>query len=357
MSSPLIDRFKAKMAADMIARANRGNDVWPAPRVDLDASVIATAPPMTAALAEAFRRQILDESVRAFPYPSAVAQLMYLFMDAARDGDDAARRSSVADTMLGIIAHLRGGNPFCAGGVNNVGLPLAGRSPTPIDRSTARELGVLAALLNTYCEYAYFAFVAFGREIHGPYTNNAGDFTIMRDYYDLKPAFWNFPQSLDFSVLSLQVVYRDCDLKFDFMGRLVSTNSLPDHATAASLTIDGADVPVTTSLVRKLTVGIHHCLSQAFDETLSSSESSLLRRLVEAEYWTCRRLFSASGQVELAPLEGTLLDAIEAVYNELTGEGHCWLSSTLRQISRLDLEPRAGALRRLLDPGATEKRL
>lgn len=349
----LVEAFKEKMASDMVARGNAGNDVWPAPRVDLDAAVLAIASNVISTLSESFGVLDSEESARCLRFPSGLAELMYLFMDRPRDAIDAQERARVAESMLDVLSVLRNGNAFCENGANNVSTTSVDTQVQMLTRNQAILLGRLIAYLNLYCEFCYFAFVAFGREVHGPYDPMIGATRLVRNYFDLHPNFWRFPEVLGFQTLEIVAEYVDIDPSFDFMGRLRVHASLPEQCVAAQLVVDGAKVPCSDHSLERLIESVDGALRAAREETLSNDEWALFEQLEKAVYWFGRHLFESASRRTRRPLQRA--NPGLRTYKALVDDGHSQLSITLRRLSKLDGEERLQGLRRLLDPAEIDK--
>lgn len=348
----LIEEFVAQVSSDMIARDNQGNDVWPAPVVNLDAALSAISPIFLRYAVRLIEEQGTKRAANALQYPSGVAELMYLMMHRPDSNDEADTQVLGATTMLNVIAELRPDDPFCSKGSS--WLPRQAPNAdafVPIDSELSSDIGMLCALLTLYCEYTFFAFVGFGKEVHGPYRDPriaSSSSVLVRDYFGMNSPIWNFSRSSNIQSIRLTTRYSDSQLTIDFMGRLNSHGSLPGRATHASISVNGIEKPMTGRSVQRLTAKLSLLLDEAHRETLSCDEHELFLRLVR----TIFAFLSPLGQGRISPTPEEVEEITDRYFSESYRHG---ISRSLKHISTLPLDSKRVELADLLRPGSFDK--
>lgn len=342
-----IDMFRQVMVRTSLGRTQQiGVDVWPAPRADISLADLYSAPILLARLEEALRLLGASATAECVRYPSKLAVVMNLFMQRPRDAVEAGRRRALASSLIEVLSLLRSGDPFVLSGRNQ--LPSYTRlALEKVSLDSTYSIHGLIARLNFYCEFAYFAFLPFGRENHGPYAED-DEQVFVREYFDLHPAFWDFPQSLPFGQVRIRAAYEHADLQCDFIGRSFSASSLPDKMSRASVEVDGSQIEHSSKALQAIIAALDKTLHRAAGESSLMSESELLQQWVRCEFWAFRSLFSQAGLAEEPPPELML---------QLAGAaGGSWLSQAWRDIAVCEDEAEKRAmLLSLFDPGDQTK--
>lgn len=348
-----VQQFANVMATGLARRASEpAADVWPAPRADLTLGDLHSAPILLPRLAEAFSRVgDIREMARAFHRPSRPSHLMYLFLQEPDSQVEGQQRVDTANRLLDVIGALRSGDTFASLGTNlvlhdwaDVAARMSGTGITP---AQARLSGVLSSALSTYCEYLYFAHLAYGREIHGPYPIGDSRTLVVRDYYDLSPPHWEFPKSLPFSSLTLYLITRDVEYTFDFAGRMTANRAIPQNLEALLITIDGREVSMDD--VPEIVPPIMSAISAAKNESLALSEGQLLLQWVRGQFWAARPAFALSGMNEDWKLPPELVRRLE------TSSGPSWLTARFAKLAARPLNERVAELERLFSPDLVGK--
>lgn len=358
----LLPGFIRAMATGLAQRsAQPGADVWPAPIVNLQEANFVSHTPLLAALGTSTRTILAGPGgpqriADAFRFPARPAHLMYLFNERPASEAEGADRRMLAEVLLQAISLLRGGDPFCATGVNRVWTP--GRAAEELEtfpddrRATEQEARLasrLIVMLSSYCEALYFALLAFGREFHGPY-GVAGGQVIVRDFYDLHPSHWRFQSNLPFRHVRIDVVYDEAvDISFDFAGRMQTAESLAARASAIRLFINEQQVEADEGTLQTVAADVEAAMKLARDEVRALSPRELLVRWSQGQFWATREVHEAAGRPELAVPPAEMIRALSE--DPLVA----WLPLKMAEARELTETERVDMLMGLLDPGNPDK--
>jgi hypothetical protein len=363
----LVDLFMSRMAGGLARRSQQpGADVWPAPVVNLQEANYLSHTSLLSALGHAYEtvgasQDAIGKIAIAFGLPSRPAQLMYLFNERPADEADGLRRRWLAGQLLETISALRLGDPLCLSGSNRV-VSDEDYEGAQVDVEWATEAGIpelrrtvaeLIVLLSSYCECLYFALLAFGREHHGPYRrpNGGEDLVVVREYRDLHPPHWRFPEFLPFRELRLHTAYRGIAFQFDFVGRMDCDRPLAPNLSGLGIEIDGETRPATLATLQELRAVVRTALDAARNEIVAMAPRDLLLQWTRGQFWAIRPVLALAGKEASARPPEPLVDAL------LHGPLEAWLPQRMLELRDLPEAMRVAQLTRLLDPGDHRKGL
>lgn len=361
----LIDGFCQAIAKGFAGRSREpGIDLWPQPvfsPFEGDYYVHSfLIPKLHLILRKLERRGMsLDEISRLFHFPSRVAILTYLFAHDSTDRREVAQRIEVAKQLIRIITILRNGDPFCESGKNNclsveaVNSILSSKRFEDIGSLDKAELirrsvSKLIVALRGYCELVYFAGLSAAMEVHGPYRAGNGSL-LVREYYDLKPSFWEFTPHLPFGNIVLYTIYPALiDVTFDYSGRLISREPLGPMLTDVRLEVDSKPLEVRGDFLDQILESVSEVVRIAIQEIKSLEKTELVEKWVESKFWSLRPLAECTGDDWQPPRE---------VYEKIRLEtADPWIGEVLRKIQGLGTEGRKHVMAKLFDPRLLNKK-
>jgi hypothetical protein len=328
-------------------------DVWPQPFFNGADANYYPHRFLVEELIEAFHKLEIEKKLAAqtiaryFVNPSRVTHLMYLFLVKPATQIEVERDTLALAKLLESLAALRR-DTFCEDGKN---LVWAEKDISEIElacqfRNIAkkpqivREVSDLSVALTTLCELYYFANLAFGREIHGPYSFHDKTL-IVRDFYDLVPAFWGFPVSLPFRRIQLLTTYEGLTASFDFSGRMYTRQSLPPLIRESAILVDGAALSDFEGL-GQISVSINDAYEKTVHRIAELDTMTLLTRWVEAFFWAAKPLMDAADVPWQPP---------QRLYDMIRTESPDRLfSNVMRAIGSHPPRRRADVIARIFDP-------
>jgi len=303
----LIDEFCEVIAVDLLNRSKEpGVDVWPRPIFSPSEGVYFIHKELLSGLHTVL--ELLEQNgltsleiAKLFMYPSRIVHLMYQFLEKPTSKIETHRRTQVAKNLLQYIDILRNGNLFCKNKKNTVwsseeitnvlsNLPIKNVSNLSEAEKTKSIVSQIIVALSCYCELLYFANLAFGREYHGPYVVNLGQI-LVREFYDLKPSFWNFSQNFPFTTAKFLTVYpQSLEIQFDFAGRLYIHQPLGPQLLGIYIEIDGKPISVENEKLEQIFKMIQKSINEALKEIKDMTKVQLMTKYVEAHFWVLKPL-------------------------------------------------------------------
>lgn len=336
-----LSNFLEGIASSMVARGNGGNDVWPAPRLDLDRTLCCLAP---AILRDIARFSDTMPSLEHLRHPSAFAELSYYLLARPRSPEESAEWQHAAEFLNRVIEYKRGGDTFCNSGnriqaASSIEDSLAEPSLSRYEADRA-SVGTVVALLNVYVELLHFAFVAFSKEIHGPYRLGDADW-IIYEFVWLNGTHFNFSRRFPLRSVQIAIEIDGETPGFDFHGRYSgSAHDLVSYR-GSCITADGASVPLDCmSLTRTLIDAIR----EATHEIAAYDDDTLLRLLAVSQYEGLKNVTGGA----FPDLAWADLDDYTMQYRD--SAAHEWLHRSLSGSRTLSPNERKHHLAALLDP-------
>ena len=232
----ILDEFSSVMASNLMTTSKEPySHIWPAPVVNiLEArwySLSHFPRTLFSMIQKLENRGFTDEEIaKLFGGPSRIC--LFLFWV---DGKHLLKmkKYEIAKLALKLIKYVsfyRRGDIYCRDGKNLIldreGLrqviedfhgikPDRDRQFNDIRKSVAR----INAALWLYTELLYFACHSWGHEFHGPYELENGKSLVIREYYDLKPPFWDFSKDMISDKMTTTEVYEKAEIAFDMLNR------------------------------------------------------------------------------------------------------------------------------------------
>jgi len=306
-ANKIIDAFCEITAKDLLKRSKEpGGDVWPRPVFAPSEGVYFAHEPIFSDMHILFKlfeqngltsRQVAN----LFMYPSRAAHLMYLLLEKPHSKQESCSRTQVVRKWLECINILRNGNLFCGDGRNTV---WSHEKITKIlHYSIIKEVNNLPnsemikdlisktiVALSWYCELLYFANLAFGREYHGPYDVKGLGQLLVREFYDLKPPFWEFTQEFPFTEVKFLTIYQSSDIQFDFAGRIYTSQSLGPRLSSVYIQIDNKPIPIEPVVLEQTLKMIQITINKALMKIKTMTKVQLMTRFVESFFWVLKPL-------------------------------------------------------------------
>jgi len=247
----LLDEYSSSMAGGLLARTKEvGHDVWPSPRfhpMEGDAYVSKHFfTRLYSDIRELEKKGFTEKNIaKLFIYPTRLARITYLYHVSHLSELTKDERINLAGKLLRYLSYLRS-DPFVKEGRN---LILDDKMVRALlknfemvdlksikNATTIRSLiGRLNAILWSYSEILYFCHHSIGYEYHGPYILENNNQLLVRDYYDIKPDFWEFSADFPYGKLAFFTIYKGADVKFDYSNRMYSSQPLSHHLSRFSI--------------------------------------------------------------------------------------------------------------------------
>lgn len=362
----LIDKFAEEMAKGLVNRSKEpAVDIWPQPIFN---PLIGNYYAHRYVISDLYN--IFDELIRKrkfeisqianiFRYPSRTAHLMYLLMEDSSDEEESEVRSYVCSRLLEVIDILRNKNPFCADGLNIVWndneiqeilkkYHVTKLDDTPQAPLTKNLISKLIIGFSGYCEFLYFANLAFGREFHGPYVTRYGKLVI-REFFDLQPDFWNFADKFLWKKILFVTIYpENINIGFDFAGRLKSDKVLGPNLKHVSIVIDGKEIPIENSELSNLLRQTTDFLKKITQEVKDLNKVELMRKWIEAYFWILKPFKDILNRDWHPP---------EEIYFKINSEGpDTWLISVMKFLASRPIDIRFEIMKKIFDPRIVNKK-
>lgn len=330
----LLDEYSTIMATTLLARTKEvGHDVWPSPIFHpMEGDVYAAKylfPRLYHDICELRNRMAEEDIARLFLYPSRLARITYLFHACHFSNLPKKERVSLAGTLLSYLTYLRSdvfvktGNNIILdeGQLNGLGegLEIVNLGKARSEFALKKFIGKLIALLWSYCEILYFCHHQIGHEYHGPY--RMGDQKMLvRDYYELKPVFWDFAVNFPYSRLLLVTLYKGIEIKFDYSNRTyVLGGDLHKNLRGFSVVVDShskLDRLSTRRQLLRLIKEVKTAVSLSITEVSKLERIDLMKKYGEMFFFATKPLRDALGEDWWPPadfysdIEGQVLEGM-----------------------------------------------
>jgi hypothetical protein len=110
-----------------------------------------------------------------------------------------------------------------------------------------KQIGILNAMANNFCYTLFYdVYMVGGFILHGPYdvSEKFGEDTILiaREYHDLNPKELWPNLEMPFKKMQVYAVYKNLDLKMNFINHPVTTDSIADKLVAFKIFLDGKPI-------------------------------------------------------------------------------------------------------------------
>lgn len=343
-----LDEFLQGIASSMVARGNGGNDVWPAPRLDLDRTLCCLAPTLLRGVASFSETLPHLELLR---HPSAFAELSYYLLARPTGSEQSIQWQAAAEFLCRAIEHMRGADVFCENGNRlqsgfRIEESLAVLDTYRLDADGA-AVGTLVALLNVYVEFLHFAFVAFSKEIHGPYTFGGGSWVIY-EFDWLNGSHFDFSRAFPLKSVQIGIDLAGKVPGFDFHGRYSGSARHFRSIWGRCTTADGASIPLNCVW---LTRTLLEAIREATHEMAACADDKLLRLLAVSQYHGLQNVTAGA----FPGLEEDDLGSFIAQYSDSATDE--WLHQSLSGLRTLSPQERKSQLVALLDPRNLSKGL
>ncbi len=361
----LIDRFCQAIARGFAGRSREpGIDLWPQPVFSPFEGDYFVQRALISKLHRILRKLSKDEIPidkvsKLFLRPSRTAILTYLFAHDSLNREEVTIRTEVAKILLRVLAVQRNGDPFCESGKNLCWDPEALKtslSGVLLERVGAiskkevvrRSIAELIVALRGYCELVYFAGLSTASEVHGPYKIEHGNL-LVREYYDMKPSFWEFTTYLPFSSVTVYTIYpASIEVSFDYSGRLITTDSLGPALEYVYLEVDAKAVAIKTDRLADIVNSVSRASTKAILEIQPLERNELMDKWIESRFWSLKPVAESVGEDWYPPKE---------VHNRVRLEPpDTLIADVLRGIQGLDAEARIRVMAELFDPRILNKK-
>lgn len=360
----LIDEFCEVMAIDGMRRAKEpGLDVWPQPVFHAFEGIYFTHRELLSRLYLLLRlleRKGLTQSdiAKLFMFPSRPAHFMHLFFEKPANYREVYERTEVCWKLLEYINKLRSGDTSCKNGKNMVcddrmvatilsKFSMVTISTLPNSDKLREIISKLIVALSNYCELLYFANLAFGREFHGPYDIEKHNQLIVREYFDLQPAFWKFTKKIPFRAFRLLTIYSNIGAKFDFSGRFYTNDIIGPKLNQVFIEKDGETLSIEIKALEETLETIQEVIKQAIAEISNMNKKQLMTKFVEGYFWVLKPLQDQVNQ-DWHPSQ-ELYERIK------TEEADTWLIEIYRALSTKPKNQRLEYMKKIRDPRILKK--
>lgn len=360
----LIDEFCKVMAIGGMRRAKEpGLDVWPQPVFHAFEGIYFAHRELLSRLYLLLRlleRKGLTQSdiAKLFMFPSRPAHFMHLFFEKPSNYEEVRERTEVCWKLLEYINKLRNGDTFCKSGKNMVWhgemvatilskSSMVTISTLPNSDKLREIISKLIVALSNYCELLYFANLAFGREFHGPYDIEKHNQLIVREYFDLQPAFWKFTKKMPFRAFRLLTIYPNIEAKFDFSGRFYNNDIIGPRLNKVFIEKDSETFPIEIKALEGTLEIIQEVIKAAIGEIANINKKQLMTKFVEGYFWVLKPLQDQVNQ-DWHPSQ-ELYERIE------TEEADTWLIEVYRTLAAKPKSERLDHMKKIRDPRILKK--
>lgn len=352
--SEQVEKFIEVMASNLEVRSRLpSTDVWPNPLADITLANDISGDCILNNLEEIYKNiGNIEQIAEIFKRPARLVYLMYLFTLKPLNAEIAGNRVRLAENMISTISILRNGDPFIEKGQNKI------LSDNSIFKNVYFEenlttnymliLRKVLVALATINEYSFFAWVGLGREFHGLY-DYKGKKLFIRDYYDLKPDFWDYTKSIPWkSIAIISEENSSVQPIFDFNGRMYFNNQ--QEMLSVGLLIDGEPVKATEEQLEVIFEKLLIAIRKAKDETKDMEGNQLLLQYVKAQFYAIKEGMNQIGRKTDNLVPDNLISEI------LKAKGKSSFAYTLGLLSGTeDHRTRLEILKSFLNPGNLEK--
>jgi len=363
----LLDEFAEAMADNLMATSREPySHIWPAPVANILVArwySHSTFPKqMYSMIRELEGKGYAEKEIaNVWGGPSRICLFLFWVDGKATLEMPADDIAQLAVRLIKYIGCYRRGDIYCRDGRNlilsdqDVERVLQEFRPVvPAGSGAFEELRTSVARLNTalwlYTELLYFACHSWGHEFHGPYPVGDDKTLVVRQYYDLKPAFWGFSSRLRSERLTAFEIYEGAEIAYDMLNRTRSKGSPLACLRDYGLRIGGLDGDVVGNLeeLRAIENNAIEVVEEAAQYESTLGKRDLIRKFNEATFHCgIKPLAEALGQDWAVPehvydmIEDEAADRSKFLQEKLAG---------LEKAGELPPEVLKGILRDSFDP-------
>ncbi|MEW6716527.1 MAG: hypothetical protein AB1345_03335 [Chloroflexota bacterium] len=248
----------------------------------------------------------LENIARKFKFPSRIAQTLWPFGHTVDVNEEFKQKLiELSYTIIKLLSYYRE-DPYNSDGKNIIwssnqiksfysnnimhekGSDFFDKSKLLISR--------VEGTLWMYSELLYFSIHEICKEFHGPYQMSDGRIVLVREYYDLKPGFWEFTKDFPCeSVRVFEIYQKGTDISLDFFGRLTSTQSTIHNLEGFSLSIDQEPI-IDYSEIKKILNDIVQISSLGSEQLQRLSRLEIMNKFIQSYYYLLKPLKDELGK-------------------------------------------------------------
>lgn len=300
----MLDEFADVMATNLMTTSKEPySNIWPAPKANILEARWYSHSTFPKSLLETINKMEEkgykeDDIANFLGKPSKICLFLF-WVDGKKTlnmpKEDIAR---LAIKLIKYISHHRRGDIWCRDGRNLIlsddtlskitkdfkSFDLKGEYSEKIKKSVA----TINATLWLYTELVYFACHGWGHESHGPYEIGENRYLVVREYYDLKPAFWDFSKDLEYDkITTLEIYSKDAEVAFDMFSRTRSKDAPLQHLLEYDIKIGGIDGESISTIdeLKKLESNIVETTNKAAEFESKLDKKELIKKFNEATFW------------------------------------------------------------------------
>lgn len=148
----------------------------------------------------------------------------------------------------------------------------------------------LEGTLWLYSELLYFSIHEVCKEFHGPYSLQDKRLVLVREYYNLKPEFWNFTKNISYNnILSFEIYKPNTDITIDFFGRLRSNQPIIRNLDSFSIFVDGNPM-IDYEDINRIYTNTVEITNNGVKVVSDLSRLQIMQKLVESYYYILKPL-------------------------------------------------------------------
>ena len=250
-----------------------------------------------ATIDKAKEKGLTDEEIaQRFYNPSRISNFLHLLHTASFFNWDIPQRQRFATDIVKYMSYYRK-DPYCTDWTNIIldkeGIVKAFKETDKADSQTKDFSGMLNTLMFEYTELIFIGTHYLGHEFHGPYPCGDNQFLIVREYYDLKPEYWEITKEFSFNRIKTFEVYKDVDIKFDVFNHEISSGQLPSHLQGYAVFIEGEKIHISDfskilNQIKNYWLGIA--------DKINLEDREYVKKAVESFYWVIKPDKEAIGE-------------------------------------------------------------
>ena len=203
----------------------------------------------------------------------------------------------------------------------------------------------LEGTLWLYSELLYFSIHEVCKEFHGPYVLADGRMALVREYYDLKPEFWEFTEDIPCeNILIFEIYKNNTDMTFDFFGRLRSKEPIIHSLESFTILVDKKPMLAYRD-IKDIYESIAKVSNKGAEQVRNLSRLQIMHKFVDSYYYI------------LKPLKDTLeknWEPPQIVIDDIKSEGKREVIEKLydnfKKMSKLPVNETINILAKIFDP-------
>jgi len=151
----------------------------------------------------------------------------------------------------------------------------------------------------------YDIFMTGGFYLHGPYNARGefgrGAFLLIRDFHNLNPKEIWPDLNIPYQKIRIYAVYKDLDLKINFVNHLITKDSIRDKLIAYKIYLDGKELKFNE--LDELIEFLHKLSSQQTKKINALSDLDKVRKGTEIAFYFFKKLRESMGDDWRPPKE------------------------------------------------------